>query len=52
MSKTIKRNSARVNNQIKRGHRLSRGERREVERMLATELAPIVGYVHKVEVAK
>lgn len=52
MSKTIKRNSTRVNNQVKRGRRLSASERREVGRMLNTELAPIVGHVFQVEVSK
>ncbi|AKJ72522.1 hypothetical protein GMA7_85 [Gordonia phage GMA7] len=52
MSKTIKRNSTRVNNQIKRGRRLSASERREVDRMMSTSLAPIVGFVFANEVRK
>ncbi|ANA85859.1 hypothetical protein PBI_WOES_89 [Gordonia phage Woes] len=40
MSKTIKRNSARVTNQDHRGRRLRRGEKRELERLMASGVEP------------
>ncbi|QDF18317.1 hypothetical protein SEA_DAKITI_104 [Gordonia phage Dakiti] len=45
MAKTIKRNSARGTNQIHRGRRLRASELRELERMSAVGVQPIVGWV-------
>ncbi|QAY16492.1 hypothetical protein SEA_MSAY19_108 [Gordonia phage Msay19] len=45
MGKTIKRNATRTNNQLHRGRRLRASEQRELDRMSAVGVAPIVGWV-------
>ncbi|AMS02398.1 hypothetical protein SEA_HOTOROBO_106 [Gordonia phage Hotorobo] len=45
MGKTIKRNATRTNNQLHRGRRLRASELRELDRMQATGVQPIVGWV-------
>ncbi|UTN91259.1 hypothetical protein SEA_POKYPUPPY_100 [Gordonia phage PokyPuppy] len=45
MAKTIKRNQVRTSNQVHRGRRLRASELRELERMSAIGVAPIVDWV-------
>ncbi|AUV60704.1 hypothetical protein HOS75_gp026 [Gordonia phage SteveFrench] len=45
MAKTIRRNQVRTSNQVHRGRRLRASELRELERMSAVGVAPIVGWV-------
>ncbi|AVD99199.1 hypothetical protein SEA_ADGERS_106 [Gordonia phage Adgers] len=45
MGKTIKRNATRTNNQLHRGRRLRASEQRELDRMSAVGVQPIVGWV-------
>ena len=45
MSKSIKSNATRRNNQLHREPRLTRGEKRELERIARTTVDPVVAFI-------